>query len=54
MKNENDLNEMGEILDCLGKYVPSIENIEYEDEDELNCTISTTSSLVEIKLQLLV
>ena len=23
------------ILDCLGKYVPSIENIEYEDEDEL-------------------
>ena len=35
MKNENDLNEMGEILDCLGKYVPFIENIEYEDEDEL-------------------
>ena len=26
---------MGEIMDCLGKYVPSIENIEYEDEDEL-------------------
>ena len=30
MKNENDLNEMGEILDCLGKYIPCIENIEYD------------------------
>ena len=26
---------MADILDCLGKYVPSIEKIEYQDEDEL-------------------
>lgn len=25
--HENELNEMGDILDCLGKYVPSIEEI---------------------------
>ena len=33
--HENDLNEMADILDCLGKYVTSIEKIEYQDKNEL-------------------
>ena len=41
MKNENELNDMADILDYPGKYVPLMKKIEYDNEEVKSAPFSS-------------